>query len=140
MKTILSIDDERDMEILLKLNFDKQINSGTYAFVFAHNGKEALNLLDQGKKFDLIITDLNMPEMNGIEFLTELHLRVAEDKQFKIIVISAYNDMDNIRQAMNCGAWDFITKPINLSDLEETIQRAFKPRNGDWKGMPDAIF
>lgn len=117
---ILIVDDEPDLELLIRQKFRHQIRDGKYRFSFAGNGVEALEMLKQENDFDLILTDLNMPEMDGLTFLS--NIRNLEGL-YKAVVVSAYGDMDNIRTAMNLGAFDFITKPIDFTDLEKTIEK-----------------
>jgi len=122
--TILFVDDEPDLEILIRQKFRKELRSGTVAFEFAGNGREALAKIDvRSEGFDLIITDLNMPEMDGLELLTELGKR---DLFSVVVVLSAYGDLVNIRTAMNRGAFDFLTKPIDFRDLEITRDKALR--------------
>jgi sigma-B regulation protein RsbU (phosphoserine phosphatase) len=118
---ILSVDDEQDMEMLILQLFRKQIRDKKYEFVFANNGIEALERLEEYKDITLILSDINMPGMDGLTFLS----RVNEQGNplLKAIMISAYGDMDNIRTAMNRGAFDFVTKPVNFEDLEITISK-----------------
>jgi signal transduction histidine kinase len=122
-RTLLVVDDEPDMEMLIRQKFRKQIASGDIRFLFAQNGQQALNILENEQDVELVLTDINMPVMTGLVLLE----KIAE-KRFpcKCIVISAYTDIQNIRIAMNRGAFDFITKPIDFNDLETTIQKTFK--------------
>jgi sigma-B regulation protein RsbU (phosphoserine phosphatase) len=123
MTKILVVDDEPDVELLIKQKFAKQVRSKELEFVFASNGTEALKTLHQDKEINVIVTDINMPEMDGLDLLAHL----PEFKRiFKAIIISAYGDMSNIRKAMNRGACDFITKPIDFKDLEITIFNAIE--------------
>ena len=119
---ILVVDDEPDIELLMRQKMRRQIRKGRYAFDFALNGIEALEKLNAPRDppFDMLVTDINMPKMNGLELLGEIARRNAE---VKTIVVSAYGDMDNIRTAMNLGAVDFVTKPVDFEDLETTIAR-----------------
>ncbi|MCC6384587.1 MAG: response regulator [Bacteroidia bacterium] len=117
---ILVVDDEPDMESLICQWFAQQIKERNWNFTFASNGAEALELLKGNREFHIIITDINMPIMDGLTLL--LHLREL-NKDFKTIIVSAYGDMDNIRAAMNRGAFDFNTKPIDFNDLENTIYK-----------------
>ena len=119
---ILSVDDETDLELLLTQYFRRQIRREEYAFTFAHNGLEALTLLLKHKDFDIILSDINMPEMDGLTLLTKIN--EMQNPALKCIMVSAYGDMGNIRQAMNNGAFDFATKPIDLDDLSLTIEKA----------------
>lgn len=121
MAKILVVDDEPDIELLIKQKFSKQLKTKELEFIFASNGTEALKTLHQDKDINVILTDINMPEMDGLVLLSHL----PELKRiFKAVIISAYGDMSNIRKAMNKGACDFITKPIDFKDLEITILNA----------------
>ena len=119
---ILSVDDELDLERLLTQYFRRKIKKGEYEFYFAHNGLEALQLMLVQPDFDVILSDINMPEMDGLTLLAKIN--EMQNPALKCIMVSAYGDMENIRSAMNQGAFDFTTKPINLEDLERTIEKA----------------
>ena len=121
---ILSVDDEMDLELLLTQYFRRKIRKGEYEFHFAHNGLEALTMLLKEKDFDIILSDINMPEMDGLTLLTKIN--EMQNPALKCIMVSAYGDMGNIRQAMNNGAFDFATKPIDLDDLSLTIEKAIE--------------
>lgn len=121
---ILSVDDELDLEILLTQYFRRKIRKGEYEFSFAHNGLEALKMMLDKKDFDIILSDINMPEMDGITLLTKIN--EMRNPALKCIMVSAYGDMGNIRSAMNNGAFDFATKPIDLDDLSRTIEKAIE--------------
>ena len=121
--TILVVDDEPDLEALVVQKFRRQIREGTVNFMFAHDGIEALQLLEQNPRVDLVVSDIKMPRMDGLSLLQKL--QEAEDKKWTIIV-SAYGDMSNIRTAMNRGAFDFLTKPIDFTDLEMTIDKTLR--------------
>ena len=121
--TILVVDDELDLEDLILQKFRRQIRDGAVAFVFAHDGIEALQSLEQHPDVDMVVCDINMPRMDGLTLLQKL--QETEDKKSTIIV-SAYGDMSNIRTAMNRGAFDFLTKPIDFSDLEMTIDKTIR--------------
>ena len=121
---ILSVDDESDLELLLTQYFRREIRKGEYEFHFAHNGLEALTMLLKHKDFDIILSDINMPEMDGLTLLTKIN--EMRNPALKCIMVSAYGDMGNIRQAMNNGAFDFATKPIDLDDLSLTIKKAIE--------------
>ncbi len=121
---ILSVDDELDLEILLTQYFRRKIRKGEYEFSFAHNGLEALKMVLERKDFDIILSDINMPEMDGLTLLTKLN--EMRNPALKCIMVSAYGDMGNIRTAMNNGAFDFATKPIDLDDLSRTIEKAIE--------------
>ena len=119
---ILSVDDELDLEVLLTQYFRRQIRKGEYEFAFAHNGLEALQKLLETPDFDIILSDINMPEMDGLTLLAKVN--ELKNPAMKCIMVSAYGDMDNIRSAMNKGA--FATKPIDLDDLSRTIEKAIE--------------
>jgi len=121
--TILVVDDEPDLETLMLQKFRRRIREGTVSFLFAHDGIEALRSIEQHPDLDLVVSDINMPRMDGLSLLAKL--QEAEDKKSTIIV-SAYGDMSNIRTAMNRGAFDFITKPIDFGDLEMTIDKTIR--------------
>ena len=124
---ILSVDDEQDLELLLTQYFRRKIRKGEYEFYFAHNGLEALTTLLKVKDIDIILSDINMPEMDGLTLLTKVN--EMSNPALKCIMVSAYGDMGNIRQAMNNGAFDFATKPIDLDDLSVTIEKAIEQIN-----------
>lgn len=120
MAKILVVDDEADLEALIKQKFRKQIRENQYEFCFASNGKEALKLLLEYSDFDVMLSDINMPEMDGLTLLNKL----AElNTLTKAVIVSAYGDMENIRTAMNRGAFDFVCKPVNFEDLSITIKK-----------------
>jgi class 3 adenylate cyclase len=121
--TILVVDDEPDLEALVLQKFRKQIRDGAVTFMFAHDGMEALQSIEDHPHVDMVVSDINMPRMDGLSLLQKL--QEAEDKKSTIIV-SAYGDMSNIRTAMNRGACDFLTKPIDFSDLETTIDKTIR--------------
>lgn len=121
--TILFVDDEPDLEALVLQKFRRQIRDGLLAIMFARDGLEALQSLEQNPHVDMVVSDINMPRMDGLSLLQKL--QEAEDKKSTIIV-SAYGDMSNIRTAMNRGAFDFLTKPIDFSDLEATIDKTIR--------------
>ncbi|MEG4572671.1 response regulator [Microcoleus sp. N3A4] len=117
---ILFVDDEPDLESLISQKFRKKIRAEEYQVFFAYNGVEALAKLQEQPDIDIVLTDINMPVMDGIALLGKLN-QIAS--LVKTIVISAYGDLGNIRKAMNAGAFDFLTKPINFQDLEITINK-----------------
>ena len=121
---ILSVDDEMDLEMLLTQYFRRKIRKGEYEFHFAHNGLEALEMLLKDPTFDIILSDINMPEMDGLTLLTKIN--EMRNPALKCIMVSAYGDMSNIRSSMNNGAFDFATKPIDLDDLNLTIEKAIE--------------
>lgn len=123
MAKILVVDDETDLEVLIKQKFRKKIRSQEYEFLFAINGKDALVKINQNPEVDIVLSDINMPEMDGLTLLSELH---ESSPLIKSVIVSAYGDMDNIRTAMNRGAFDFITKPINFEDLTITMEKTLQ--------------
>ncbi|MFZ4520223.1 MAG: PP2C family protein-serine/threonine phosphatase [Bacteroidales bacterium] len=118
---ILVVDDEVDLESLIVQKFRRQIRDGLYDFVFAHNGLEALTKLLEYPEIGIILSDINMPEMDGLTLL--MKLKELKNPGLKTVIVSAYGDMENIRTAMNRGAFDFLTKPISFDDLELTINK-----------------
>src|ERR1051325_6008212 len=119
---ILAVDDEPDFESLLTQRFRRQIRAQEFAFRFAHHGEEALALLDAEPDIELLLLDINMPVMDGLTLLAHLRQRRSP---VRAIIVSAYGDA-NIRTAMNRGAFDFVTKPVDLSDLEITINKTLE--------------
>ncbi|OFX66879.1 MAG: fused response regulator/phosphatase [Bacteroidetes bacterium GWE2_29_8] len=124
---IMIVDDELDMESLILQKFRRQIKNNDLSFVFAHNGFEALAVLASNNDVDIILTDINMPEMDGLTLL--LKLQELKLPTLRTVVVSAYGDMENIRTAMNRGAFDFVTKPIDFNDLEITINKTIEQLN-----------
>ena len=120
---IMVVDDETDLEVLIKQKFRKQIRQNEYEFVFAINGRDALEKLLTDPDMDIVLSDINMPEMDGLTLLTKLS---ELNPLLKSVIVSAYGDMENIRTAMNRGAFDFITKPINFEDLTITMEKTLK--------------
>jgi adenylate cyclase len=126
MAKILVVDDEADLELLIKQKFRRQIREEVYQFVFAINGRHALETLKQHTDIDVVLTDINMPEMDGLTLLGKMH---EMNLLIKSVVVSAYGDMENIRTAMNRGAFDFVTKPVNFDDLGLTIEKTIQHVN-----------
>ena len=120
MTKILVADDEMDLEMLIKQKFRQKIREQQYEFIFAVNGKDALEKIRQHPDVDIVLSDINMPEMDGLTLLSRLS---ESSPLIKAVIVSAYGDMDNIRTAMNRGAFDFITKPINFEDLSVTMEK-----------------
>lgn len=118
---VLAVDDEPDLELLVRKFFRPRIKREELEFLFARNGFEAIETLQNRPDIELVLTDLNMPGMDGLTLLDRLG---TFDRQLPAIVISAYGDMENIQAAMNLGAFDFLTKPIDFDDLTVTIERA----------------
>ena len=120
---ILVVDDEPDLERLMLQRMRRDIRAGLYKFVFAHNGLEALDRLKEEPDIDLVLSDINMPKMDGLTLIEQIP-KVQPD--IRSVIISAYGDMKNIRTAMNRGAFDFVTKPIDFDDLKLTISRTLQ--------------
>lgn len=124
MKTkILVVDDESDLQILIKQKFRKQIREEKYEFIFAENGRQALEMMDANSDISMVLSDINMPEMDGLTLLVKLS---ESNPLTKVVMVSAYGDMENIRTAMNRGAFDFVCKPVNFDDLETTMEKTIK--------------
>jgi len=120
---ILVVDDEPDLETLIQQKFRHQIRDGTISFLFVHDGVEALAALTANHDVDLVVADINMPRMDGLTLLQKLQ---ENEEKLSTIIVSAYGDMINIRTAMNRGAFDFLTKPIDFVDLETTIAKTIR--------------
>lgn len=123
MAKILVADDETDLEILVKQKFRQKIREKQYEFIFAINGKDALEKIRQNPDVDIVLSDINMPEMDGLTFLSHLS---ESNPLIKSVMVSAYGDMENIRTAMNRGAFDFVTKPIDFEDLSVTMEKTLR--------------
>ena len=127
MVKILVVDDEVDVETLIMQKFRRKIHKKEWEFTFRRNGEEALEVLRENHAvIDIVLSDINMPKMDGLTLLQKIG---EEGFDLRTIVVSAYSDIDNIRTAMNNGAFDFITKPINFQDMEHTIHRSYKSLN-----------
>lgn len=120
MTKILVADDEADLETLIRQKFRRKIREQEYEFVFAANGNEALARIAENPDVAIVLSDINMPEMDGLTLLTKL---TESSPLIKAVMVSAYGDMENIRTAMNRGAFDFVTKPVNFEDLELTMEK-----------------
>ena len=120
---ILVVDDEPDLEMLVEHKFRRHIRAGEFHFLFARDGEEALSVLRGDEHVDLVLSDINMPRMDGLSLLR--HLKELGD-DLRAVIVSAYGDMRNIRTAMNLGAFDFVTKPIEFEDLELTIRKTLE--------------
>ncbi|MEI9909557.1 MAG: adenylate/guanylate cyclase domain-containing protein [Bacteroidota bacterium] len=123
MAKILVADDETDLEMLIKQKFRQKIREQQYEFIFAVNGNDALDKIVQHPDIDIVLSDINMPEMDGLTLLSRLS---ESSPLIKSVIVSAYGDMENIRTAMNRGAFDFITKPINFEDLSLTMEKTIR--------------
>ncbi len=117
---ILVVDDEPDVEALVVQNFRRQVRTGEFEFIFAHDGRHALEVLKTEPDVAMVLSDINMPRMDGLALLEQLN---EFHQDLRTVIVSAYGDMGNIRTAMNRGAFDFITKPIEFDDLETTIRK-----------------
>ena len=126
---ILVVDDEPDLEPLMLQRMRRDIRSGRYKFVFAQNGVEALEKLRQENDIDMVLSDINMPQMDGLTLLEQIP---KVDPNIRSVIISAYGDMKNIRMAMNRGAFDFVTKPVDFEDLQVTIDRTLR-NMAEWR-------
>ena len=118
---ILFVDDEPDLVPLIQQRFRSQVRSGDVQLVFALDGVEALERLEEDPDIDVVVTDINMPRMDGLTLLGKLG---ELKRRTKAVVVTAYSDMENIRTAMNRGAFDFLTKPIDMADLQITVTQA----------------
>ena len=123
MIKILIVDDETDLEILIRQKFRKKIREQDYEFVFAVNGNDALKKMAEFPDVEIVLSDINMPEMDGLTLLTKLS---ESNPLVKTVMVSAYGDMENIRKAMNRGAFDFVTKPVDFDDLELTMEKTIQ--------------
>ena len=117
------VDDEPDVEPLVLQRMRRNIRSGQYRFVFARNGVEALQRLRQETDIDMVLSDINMPQMDGLTLLEQIP---KVDPNVRCVIVSAHGDMENIRTAMNRGAFDFVTKPLDFNDLRVTIDRTLR--------------
>ena len=120
---ILVVDDEPDIQPLFMQRMRRDIRSGRYELLFAGNGVEAMERLISERDIDMVVTDINMPEMDGLTLLNQIP---SVDPNIRSVIISAYGDMKNIRTAMNRGAFDFVTKPLDFDDLQVTIDRTLR--------------
>ena len=120
---ILIVDDEPDLEHLMKQRLRRDVRAGRFELTFAHNGVEAMAILEQDRDIDMVLSDINMPEMDGLALLDQIP---KVDPNIRAIIVSAYGDMQNIRTAMNRGAFDFVTKPIDFNDLRTTIEKTLR--------------
>ena len=120
---ILVVDDEPDLEVLVRQKFRRRIRRGEFEFTFAQNGVEALERLAENPGIEMILSDINMPRLDGLSLLNALG---EQNPDIRAVMVSAYGDMENIRTAMNRGAFDFVTKPIDFEDLETTIDKTLR--------------
>ncbi len=123
MPKIIVVDDEPDLELLLRQKFRRRVRSGEFDLVFAQNGVQALEQLGTHSDVDMVLSDINMPEMDGLTLLGQLN---QLNYDLRAVIVTAYGDMKNIRTAMNRGAFDFVTKPIDFDDLDTTIAKTLE--------------
>ncbi|MEB3702354.1 Response regulator [Candidatus Bealeia paramacronuclearis] len=117
------VDDEKDLEFLARQKFRKALAAEKFQLIFAQNGRDALSIIENDPEIAVIISDINMPEMDGLTLLKHTHtLR----PHIRTILVSAYGDLTTLRKAMNYRAFDFVTKPVDFQDLEESILRALE--------------
>src|SRR5499427_1626045 len=129
---VLIVDDEPDLEVLIKQKFRKRIKEGEFDFVFARDGQEALTKLKEDPTLDIVMSDINMPVMDGLTLLSRL---TDVNRILKAVVVSAYGDMQNIRTAMNRGAYDFLVKPIDFGDFETTLNKTIQELEAIKQGL-----
>src|SRR5215510_4383059 len=129
---VLIVDDEPDLELLIKQRFRKRIRDGEFEFVFAQNGEDALAKLEEDPALDIVMSDINMPVMDGLTLLSRLS---DVNRILKAVIVSAYGDMQNIRTAMNRGAYDFLVKPIDFQDFEVTLNKTIQELEGIKAGL-----
>ncbi len=118
--TILVVDDEPDLEDLVRQKFRRQIRDGAYLFHFARDGVEVLERVAAAPEIDLFVTDINMPRMDGLSLLENL---AAAERRLSTVIVSAYGDMPNIRTAMNRDAFDFLAMHIDFADFETNLRK-----------------
>jgi DNA-binding NtrC family response regulator len=134
---ILVVEDEQSFQKMLKQYFRSQIKERKYQFIFAENGKEALKEIAGNNQIDLMIVDIKMPQIDGLELLTILSYM---NLKIDTIIISAYGDMDKIRKAMNEGAFDFLMKPFDLEVLEKAIENNLRRKAAKKTGYIEKRF
>jgi two-component system, response regulator, stage 0 sporulation protein F len=122
MVKMLIVDDERDVEILFSQKFRKEISRGEVQLNFAFNGDDALKFLHSLDPFDLVVvlSDINMPGMTGLELLKIIK---SEYKDLRVMMVTAYGDENNYRNALTIGADDFMTKPVDFNALKEKVMK-----------------
>ena len=123
LRKILVVDDEPDLERLMLQRMRREIRRGQFHFTFAGNGVQALEALNRDSEIEMVLSDINMPEMDGLTLLEQIP---KVDPNIRAVIVSAYGDMKNIRTAMNRGAFDFVTKPLDFDDLRVTIDRTLR--------------
>ncbi|MDZ7292002.1 MAG: SpoIIE family protein phosphatase [candidate division KSB1 bacterium] len=131
---ILVVDDEPDLELLISHHYKKRVRDNELQFSFAQNGVQALQKLQAGGEVDVVLTDINMPEMDGLTLLVKLNEHYP---LLRTVIISAYGDMANIRKALNHGAFDFVTKPIDFDDLDATLDKTIQESKARKQAVKD---
>ena len=131
---VLVVDDEPDLRPLIESRMRQNIRKGEYQFLFAGDGAEALEILRRERDVDMVVTDINMPRMDGLTLLNHIP---QINPNIKSIIISAYGDMKNIRTAMNRGAFDFVVKPLDFSDFRITLERT-KKHLAEWRDAQES--
>ena len=120
---VLMVDDEKDLEFLARQKFRKALAAGHFQLIFAQNGQDALDIIQNDPSIEVVISDINMPELDGLTLLK----RTQEIRpEIRTILVSAYGDIDTLRQAMSYHAFDFVTKPVDFADLEASILRGLQ--------------
>ncbi len=119
---ILIVDDEKDVELLFRQKFRKELKSGKITFEFAFSGNEALDFLrsKQPPEIMYIFSDINMPGMTGLDLLNRVK---SEFPDIQVSMISAYGDKDNFDRAINSGAKGFFVKPIDFELLKDELDK-----------------
>ena len=115
---VLVVDDEPEVEPMFRQRMRREVRAGVYEFLFARSGRHALEVLDENPDVQLVITDLNMPEMNGWQLLDALG---EQWPGLPSMVVSAYGDAENVRRAEERGAAGFVVKPVDFTDLREKV-------------------
>ena len=122
-RKVLVVDDEADVEPMFRQQMRREVRAGLYEFLFARSGRHALEVLDEHPDVQLVITDLNMPEMNGWELLEALGESWPEVPS---MVVSAYGNEENARRAEERGAWGFVVKPVDFRELRDKVAESLE--------------
>ena len=123
MGLILIVDDEKDIDILTRQRFRKDIKAGKYDFHFAQDGLQALEKLNKGLDVDVLVTDVNMPEMTGFELLLKIK---SEYPKIRTVIVSAYSDDESRQNAKKSGADVFLTKPLDFKVFQDVLDQFFE--------------
>ena len=122
MAKVLVVDDEHDIQDLFLQHFRKEIKQGDLEFVFSFSGEEAMSFIENPEhEAVLILSDINMPGMSGLELLKHIKEKYATPPPV-VMMITAYGDENNYRMAMQLGADDFLTKPLDFHSLKEKLK------------------